>query len=263
MTDHVARAAIGLVGALAIAAFSRRSRALTGGGAVTATVLGTLTATAGWTWAALLIAFFATGTMFSRMASESKEAHTRGINEKGGERDFVQVLANGGVFGLLALVSLISGNGMLLIPAAGAIAAATSDTWATEIGTAASGTARSILGFRTVQAGTSGAVSTSGTLAAVGGAIFIAGVALAFGASGSVAWAAIVGGIGGSSIDSIAGATLQSQRWCAQCGMSTERMTHTCGNPTTHQHGIRWLDNDGVNALATIGGALVGVMFLL
>lgn len=263
LTDSAERAVVGLVGALAIAVFSRSRRALTGDGAIAATVLGSLAAAAGWEWAALLIAFFVTGTLFSRMSVATKAAHTAGITEKGGQRDFVQVLANGGLFGLLAVCSVVYGSDLFIIPAAGAIAAATSDTWATEIGTAASGRARSILGFGEVQAGTSGAISGSGTIAAVAGAIFIAGVALAFGGAGDVACAAIIGGIGGSFLDSIAGATVQSQRWCAQCGMSTERMTHTCGQHTTHQRGVSWLDNDGVNALATVGGAAIGALCLL
>ena len=263
LTDSAERAVIGLVGALAIAVFSRSRRALTLGGAVAATVLGTTSAAAGWTWAALLIAFFVTGTLFSRMAALTKAAHTIGITEKGGERDSTQVLANGGLFALLALFSIVSGSELLLVPAAGAIAAATSDTWATEIGTAASGKARSLFGFREVQAGTSGAISSSGTIGAIAGAIFIAGIALAFGSASTVACAAAAGGIGGSFLDSIAGATIQSQRWCGQCGMSTERMTHTCGTATTHRRGIRWLDNDGVNAIATLGGAAIGAVFLL
>jgi uncharacterized protein (TIGR00297 family) len=263
LTDPAGRAAIGLVGALIIGVISAERRALTRKGSATAVLLGATCAAAGWIWAALLLAFFFTGTVLSRMAADTKAEHTRGIVEKDGNRDHVQVLANGGLFSLLALCSLLFDNGAFLFPAAGAIAASTADTWSTETGTAASGSARSLLGFREVQAGTSGAVSAAGTLAAIAGAIFIAGIALAFGGSGRLASAAIAGGIGGSFLDSLAGATIQAQRWCGQCGKTTERMTHTCGSTTEHKRGIRWLDNDAVNALAGVGGALIGTLFLL
>jgi uncharacterized membrane protein len=54
------------------------------------------------------------------------------------------------------------------------------------------------------------------------------------------------------------GASLQAQRWCASCAVATEQRIHRCGASTTVTRGIAWLDNDGVNAIATIGGALLG-----
>ena len=102
-----------------------------------------------------------------------------------------------------------------------------------------------------------------GTVAAFGGALFIAAVALALGLSGAAACAALTGGIGGSLLDSVLGATLQSQRRCPRCGTATERIVHTCGEMTTHERGLRWLDNDGVNAIASLGGAAFGALCLL
>jgi uncharacterized protein (TIGR00297 family) len=261
--DSAARAAIGLAGALVIAAVSLNRGALTRTGAAAAVALGAVCAAAGWIWAALLVAFFVTGTLLSKMAATTKAAHTSGIIEKSGGRDHLQVFANGAAFTLLAACSLLFDNSALLLPGAGAIAASTSDTWATEVGTAASGKARSLPGFREVQAGTSGAISAAGTLASLAGAVFIASIALVFGGTAPVAYAAVAGGIGGSLLDSMLGAAFQSQRWCAQCGRTTERMTHTCGTMTTHQRGARWLDNDAINALAGVGGAAIGALFLL
>lgn len=197
------------------------------------------------------------------MAVERKERNTAGIAEKGGERDLIQVLANGGLFGLFAALAVVTGSEFWLVAATGAIAASTADTWATEIGTAASGTARSLRTFRKVQAGTSGAVTVRGTLAAITGSVFIAGISLGLGLPIQNACAAIAGGVGGSLFDSLLGTTIQSQRWCEQCGVVTERMTHTCNTATKHRTGLTWLDNDGVNALASAGGALGGVMCAL
>ena len=42
------------------------------------------------------------------------------------------------------------------------------------------------------------------------------------------------------------------------CNVETERRVHGCGTMTRLAGGFAWLDNDGVNALATISGALAG-----
>ncbi len=242
---------------------ARNRHALSTSGAIAAAILGTIAGAAGWEWAILLVAFFISGTLFSKMGAERKAARTVGLTEKGGERDSLQVLANGGVFGVLAVLSLLTGQPSWLIMATGAIAASTSDTWATEIGTLGSGTVRSIRDWREVDPGTSGGVTVIGSLAAVAGAVFVAGLALALGLPGTAACAALAGGIVGSFLDSVLGATAQSKRWCAQCGIETERMTHTCGSMTTHRAGALWLDNDGVNAISSFGGAILGGVFLL
>jgi uncharacterized membrane protein len=70
--------------------------------------------------------------------------------------------------------------------------------------------------------------------------------------------AIVAAGTVGLISDSVLGATIQSQRWCAQCGELTERIVHGCGARTAHRRGAAWLDNDGVNAIATLIGALVG-----
>ena len=59
--------------------------------------------------------------------------------------------------------------------------------------------------------------------------------------------------------DSILGATLQAHRHCDRCDEPTERVVHRCGSLTRQTRGLRWLDNDGVNAIATVAGATVAV----
>ena len=263
MNDDASRALIGGALALSVVIAARSRRALTLDGALVAAVLGTVSAAAGWSWAALLIVFFVSSTVLSKIGEERKRVNTEGFAAKGGERDAFQVLANGGLFGLLGLLSLVFPHDSWVILAAGAIAASASDTWATEVGTLSPGGTRSMISFKPVHAGTSGGVSVSGTLAGFGAALFIAAVALAVGLSGSAACAALAGGIGGSLIDSALGATLQSQRRCRKCETVTERTIHNCGEKTIHERGLRWLDNDGVNALASICGAALGALCLL
>lgn len=245
---------------MAIALLAHRARALTTGGAVAATVIGTIAVAAGWSWAIVLIAFFASSTALSRYRAGEKEARSAGVTEKHGARDALQVVANGGAFTAMALGDAIRPDPTWQALAAGALAAAASDTWATEIGLLARETPRSILGWRAVAAGTSGGVTTRGMLAGGAGAVFTALITRLVGWPAMAALSAVVGGILGSLLDSVFGASLQARRWCASCGQGTEQRIHRCGNSTTRTGGIAWLDNDGVNALSTLGGALLGAL---
>jgi uncharacterized protein (TIGR00297 family) len=251
----------GLAIALSIAYASRRARSLSSGGAIAAIVVGATSIAAGWSWGGLLIAFFVASTALSHYRAPVKTARTASIVAKGSERDAKQVLANGGVFALAAALSLLAPS-WLSWPAlaAGALAASTSDTWATEIGTLSNSTPRTIVGWRQVPPGTSGGVTGLGALAAIAGAAFIALVALAVGWPRDIPLAALFGGIFGSTVDSLIGATLQSRRWCDLCDRPTERAIHGCGMETRAAGGIAWLDNDVVNLLSSAAGGLLAAL---
>jgi uncharacterized protein (TIGR00297 family) len=243
-----------LAGALAFGA--RAVRALSPGGAVAALVVGTAAVIAGWPWAAVLIVFFVTSSALSRFKHAAREACIGRIVEKGDERDAVQVLANGGVFAASALLATATGGPVWAAAALGALAAATADTWATEVGTLAGGLPRSIVSFKPLPAGTSGGITLPGTLASLVGASFISGVAYFTGIR-SAAGAVFLGGALGSLADSLVGATIQERRWCDGCAEATERRTHTCGRPTRIVGGVPGARNDLVNVVCTLVGAAV------
>jgi uncharacterized protein (TIGR00297 family) len=259
LTPLAARALAGLVIAGVIAGSARRTRSLSASGAWAATAVSALSIAAGWVWGALLIAFFVASTVLSRIGEAEKSARTADIVAKGGERDAAQVLANGGVFALCALGSIVVPRdaGAWHAVGAGALAAATADTWATEIGTLIGRAPRSIISFSEVPPGTSGGVTTAGTAAAVAGATFLAGMAFMLGWSSLVAWGALVGGVAGATADSLIGATAQARRRCDRCNTATERGVHRCGAVTVAAGGLAWLDNDAVNAMSTAVGAVV------
>jgi uncharacterized protein (TIGR00297 family) len=250
-------ALVGLLVASGISLAARAARSLSTSGAVAATVVGTLAVAAGWNWGALLILYFVSSTILSKVGKSRKEARTSAIVAKGGQRDAIQVLANGGVFALAAVAMLVAPSARWIALGAGSLAAAAADTWATEVGTLFGGTPRSVLGWRPVPAGTSGGVSLIGTLAAVAGSAFIAIITTSFGWTPKLAVAVAVGGIVGAMVDSVVGATIQSRRWCDACEQETERETHDCGTETRRLRGVRWLDNDAVNFVSnTVGGVL-------
>lgn len=236
-----------------------RARSLNASGAIAATLVGTATVAAGWDWGALLIAFFATSTLLSRAGRDRKSARTGAIVAKGGDRDAIQVLANGGIFAVCALLFAATSAPPWAALGLGALAASTADTWATEVGTLAAHAPRSILTWRPVPAGTSGGITVPGTAAALAGAAALALLAAALGWPARVATAAAIGGVAGALADSLLGATVQSHRRCPVCNAATERDVHPCGTRTVPAGGWPWLDNDAVNALCGVVGAAVAV----
>lgn len=229
---------------------------LTASGALAAATLGILAAMAGFDWMTLLLVFFFSSVLLGRVGRRTKQQRSADVIGKGGARDAAQVLANGGVFGAgaaLALVGLHSeATGAVAL---GALAAATADTWGTEIGMLAKSGPRSILTGRRLETGMSGGVSALGLAATVCGASTIAAIAWLMRWPGATALAAAVGGITGAMADSIIGATLQQRRRSLRTGRMTERLTEADGTPTVSAGGLAWLNNDGVNFAATVIGS--------
>jgi len=256
----IARFAVGFALACALSLVAWRTRALSRSGAVAAVGVGTAALAAGWSWGALLFAFFVTGTALSRAQREKTLRRTESVVAKGGTRDAVQVLANGGLFALAAVASLVAPAIAWMAIGGGALAAATADTWGTEVGTLSSRPPRSITTWQRVATGTSGGVTVVGLLASVAGGVFVGVTAWLVHWPPHVAVAAAAGGIAGALADSFAGASLQSRRECARCRAFTERTVHTCGDVTQRIGGIPWLDNDGVNLLAGLTGAAVALL---
>jgi uncharacterized protein (TIGR00297 family) len=252
--------AIGALLALAIAVLALRARSLDRSGALVAFAVGTIVFSIGsWRGALVLLAFFIPSTILSRVGARQKRALVD--IGKQGPRDASQVLANGGV-GALAMLFAPRFDGVALAAFAGAFAAASADTWGTEIGTLARGSPRSILTMRPLAAGLSGGVTLQGTLAELAGAAFIALVAAALGVAPFVAVAA--GGIAGAFLDSLLGASAQALRYCPACERACETDPHVCGHATQLRRGFAWIGNDAVNAASTLSGAVVALaVFLL
>ena len=251
---------VGAALAAATALGARGAGALGTSGALAAAIMGTVAVAAGWDWGVVLVAYFVSSSALSRVGRAERDRRTAGRIEKGGPRDAVQVAANGGMFAIAASGFLVSANPAWQIVGAASLAASAADTWATEIGTLSRSTPRSILTGRPVPPGASGGVTALGLMASFAGAAFVASAASLCGWGREAVNAAVIGGVAGSLLDSVLGASLQARRWCATCCADTEQTVHWCGTRTDLRGGLRWLDNDGVNAASTIGGTLVGAL---
>lgn len=259
---------IGVLLGLAAGGIAYAAGALTRGGGVAAALVGAVTfGLGGWLPSVLLLAFFISSSVLTRRGSRHKR-RLAGHMQKGGPRDEWQVLANGALAAVFAAGFGLTGRQPWLVALTGALAASTADTWATELGVLATRRPWLVTSWRPVEAGTSGAVSLNGSLAALGGAALLGsvggalmgGLAAAPAAAPRLALSATLGGLTGAFFDSLLGATLQASYHCPRCGQQTEHHPiHTCGTATELVHGWRWLGNDQINLLASIVGASVAL----
>lgn len=259
----------GFLAAAIVSAVAWRLGALDRSGATAATAVGTLiVGCAGWWAGAILVAFFVTASALSHITSDVTPNTVE--QARGSRRDWIQVIANGGIPAVLAVASsLAPAQGPWLAGFAAAVAAATSDTWATEVGRLIGATPRSLADWSEVPPGTSGAVSGPGTIGAAAGATLIGGLAAMGTISGwwalddrapAVLVAVTIAGFAGCLVDSVVGATIQARRWCPVCERYTERPVHSCGVETVPAGGITWVTNDAVNLVAVGFAALAGLV---
>jgi len=259
MATMLVRIAAAICLASGVATLGAAAGALTLDGALAAAMVGTLIFVGGGLpWATVLLLFFLPSSGLSRVKAALRAQEQR-ISAKSDRRDAAQVLANGGVPSLFALLNLLHPSALWPLGFAGAVAAATADTWGTEIGAFSSSSPVLITSGRRVAPGTSGGITRLGSFGAATGSIFIAlASVVALGVSLSAGLAIAAAGIAGSGADSLLGATLQEKRYCSTCLAATEQAIHRrCGTPTAVISGIPGLNNDIVNALACATGAIV------
>ncbi|MCZ3364973.1 MULTISPECIES: TIGR00297 family protein [Methanobacterium] len=182
--------------------------------------------TAGVNWLLLIFAFLILGLIFTKYKHEYKKE--MGIYE--GTRSVKNVISNG----IVPFVMAAFGNYAGFI---GSIAVATSDTLASEIGVVDKHP-RLITTFKKVPPGTDGGISPLGTAAGIIGAGIIGIIAYLLGISADPFTAlkiAVISGTFGCFVDSILGAVLESRNY---------------------------LTNEHVNLLATVSGAILGILIV-
>jgi uncharacterized protein (TIGR00297 family) len=191
----------------------------------------------GWKGFVLLFTFFLFGSLATKLGYRHKQQ--LGIaQKKQGARGSKEVLANGGLAALLAMLAAITEADQLYrVGFASALAAATADTVSGEIGQWLGGEPILITNLRKVRHGTNGAISWIGTLAGMGATLLLSLIAFRSGLVTEVQfWVMQVAGFIGNFMDSFLGATFE-------------------GKPG--------VDNETVNFLNTLAGAGVGMALWL
>jgi uncharacterized protein (TIGR00297 family) len=268
MTPSLLQIASGLVAAAVVALVAGRLRLLKPSGAWSAFVLGAIVfGLGGIVWSIPLLTFFILSSLLSKLGSKRVHGYRQQLEEvfeKGSTRDAGQVWANGGVAGAVVLLHTIWPQPELYMAYLGALAAAAADTWGTEIGVMYRGRVITVRSFRPAGPGTSGGISLAGTVGALAGALSIAlsGIWWALQPGLSVIAVITASGVAGMLADSIVGSVWQASFRCVVCNATTERSIH-CGVPATHVSGKRWMNNDAVNVICTLVGAMVALVIHL
>jgi len=241
---------------------------LTRDGAVAAVLIGAIIhACAPWYGTLCLLFFFGSSAYLSRNRKKSLPASiVDDVVAKGDKRDAAQVLANGGVAALCAVMIIVSkGNPVWDAALLGAIAAAMTDTWSTEIGRTYGTSPVDWFTRKPVLAGTSGGITMAGIYGSFGGAISLAILAwmsiTKWQVASPVSFAVIFGGLLGATADTMLGSTLQELRRCAVCSTTTEKKFH-CGKRTRMYRGIKGFNNDVVNFACSLTGAVTAGLII-
>ena len=210
--------ALGISLGLALLVFLARAAtplaALTGGVITAVLTLAPLPASglSSWYHSALpaLLALFLLTFSATRFGRGKKQR--LGVAEDKRGRNAAQVAANLGVAGLGAAAALshpLPGTCCAVVVAA-ALAEATADTLASELGEVLGGQPVMVTTRHRVAPGTDGAISLAGTLAGSGGAVLVVLVAtLTLGLGAGSAVCAGLGAVGGLFVDSLLGATAE------------------------------------------------------
>ena len=188
-------------------------------GAVSAYLIGLIICGAGGLqWVLPLVAFFILSSLISKCRRKAVKKHS--------PRNIYQVLANGGVPTILALLHFYFQLPNVYVFYLGAIAAATADTWATEIGFFSRKMPVNILTWKPVSRGDSGGITILGTFGSFIGATVIASSGLIFSLSASQFLIVTFAGFAGSLVDSVLGASIQGIFYCPVCYGMTEKRIH-------------------------------------
>ncbi len=150
-------------------------------------------------WFALLLLFFAFGTLSTKLCAGRKDMMSLGHEVRG----WRNVIANG----LAAVVGAYLHSFPFYL---GAIAAVTADTLSCEVGELSREKPVLITTLKPVKAGTNGAISPLGEAAALLGGLVIGASAVLLGLAGPKAiWVSALAAVIGANFDSLLGATLE------------------------------------------------------
>jgi len=250
-----------IMGGMTLIAFiAYKAKSLTIGGAVGAFIMGFIIL-----WATsfsgffLFLLFFVSCTLVGKISKRIRftTLDKEVAEKKGHTRDFMQVLANGLMATIAALLWSISLENTALVMFGAAVAEATSDTFAGEIGRLSRCQPVSILNFKPVPKGLSGGVTVLGLIAA-----FLSSAAIAlfwylwfYDVSVLEAVLVCTMGFAGCLLDSVLGAGVQGIYYDPKAKQFFEDKERD-GRKLELSRGIRWVDNDVVNLISNIFSGL-------
>ncbi|XP_048245445.1 transmembrane protein 19-like [Haliotis rufescens] len=267
-----------LVAAIApvlIALYGLRKRSLDVAGAVAGLLVGFILTLSSLCFFSALLVFFLAGSKVTKLRAHQKKKFEEDYKE-GGQRNWLQVMCNGGVASLFAILYLLEvgcaektfdfsrrySSTWWAASVLGSLACCCGDTFASEVGTVFGHSKPWLVtNFQRVPRGTNGGVTFTGTLSSIFGG-FIVGVAYYVAlllcttelslSDSPPQWPILLlatsAGFVGSIIDSYLGALLQFSGYDRRRACIVEHP----GPHVEHISGYAVLDNHGVNLLSSL-----------
>ncbi|MED6149128.1 hypothetical protein PIB30_059535 [Stylosanthes scabra] len=263
--------------AFLIAFRAHRKKSLSTSGAFAGFFVMALHIFVGSRFGVMLLAFFFTSSKLTKKGQDKKRKLDPEFKE-GGQRNWLQVLANSGIASVLVVAiwaiegqdkCLDSKDSALITSLIGGVighySCCNGDTWSSELGILSDDQPRLITTFKPVKKGTNGGVTKAGLLAAAaaGSVIGISFVLLGFmttTCSSGVALKqllvipiATLAGLVGSVIDSLLGATLQFTGFCSV----RNKIVGKPGPTVKRISGVNILDNNAVNLVSILSTTIL------
>jgi uncharacterized protein (TIGR00297 family) len=224
-----------------------------------------------------LVIFLVLGSLAGKIRANAKEG---GDAKQGKARDHWQVLANGGIFMLLAMLAFLNESGWLEsflgihtevlrfgetchLLALISLSVSCADTLSSDFGRVWGGSPRNIITGKRMIKGVSGGVTGAGFVGAFLGAVSIAIFVFwtelsSLGSSVSAFWLVAVFGFIGSILDSVLGVLFQAK----YLDEMRNQVDSSDSGRRSMAAGYRWVTNDVVNAITGVLMLLVAVMYL-
>ncbi|XP_061337667.1 protein PGR-like [Gastrolobium bilobum] len=264
---------LAVVVAFLIAFRAHRRKSLSASGAVAGFIVMALHIFVGYRFGAMLLAFFFTSSKLTKMGEDRKRTLDPEFKE-GGQRNWLQVLANSGIASVLVVTIWVFTEGQdkclnstdsalitsLIGGVIGHYSCCNGDTWSSELGILSDDQPRLITTFKPVRRGTNGGVTKAGLLAAAaaGSVIGLSFVLLGLMTTRCefdivlkqllVIPIASLAGLCGSIVDSLLGATLQFTGFCSV----RNKVVGKPGPTVKRISGVNILDNNAVNLVSVL-----------
>jgi uncharacterized protein (TIGR00297 family) len=204
---------------------------------------------------------FASSSILSKYKKSQKTDIEKVVAKTGG-RDYIQALANLGTAAALTVVYHFFPQEILLAAILGTVATANADSWASEIGGLSKQKPVLITTLKPIQKGLSGGITLMGTLGGVAGSLFLVLMSVL-----TIQWlspftgnltilviSSFIAGSIGFMCDSLLGAYLQALYKHPLTLLLTEKHSKNA----ELVKGFPWIDNDMINFITTVIGALLG-----
>ncbi|MBR5490103.1 MAG: DUF92 domain-containing protein [Oscillospiraceae bacterium] len=213
----------------------------------------------GWVNFLCLAATLICTLIAGKISGKKRENAEKKLHAKHGKRDGVQIICNVFMSALMAIIYGITDNHIFLCAGAAALAASLADSMASELGILSRGKTFDVLSGKATEPGMSGGVSFFGFAMSALGAAIIAAISLGQGMGVKFSVVILISGFVAAYVDSLLGAAAQAKYRCGVCGALTEKKVH-CGEKGAIEKGLSFIDNDMVNFLNNLTGAVIAMI---